>query len=61
MRDTQQWEEWILFILDGIEKTANETIVLIAVIKSLMQKYKQQIRTNHPKLYSQDLLNNLFK
>lgn len=61
VRDTQQWEEWILFILDGIEKTANETIVLIAVIKSLMQKYKQQIRTNHPKLYSQDLLNNLFK
>ena len=26
-----------------------------------MQHYKQQIRSNHSKLYSQDLLNNLFK
>lgn len=26
-----------------------------------MHEYKSKIRTNHPKLYSQDLLNNLFK
>ena len=27
----------------------------------LMQRYKQQIRTKQPRLYSQDLLNNLFR
>jgi Fic family protein len=61
VRDKDKWEEWILFILDGVEKTAAESVILIAAIKGLMQQYKQQIRTNYPKLYSQDLLNNLFK
>lgn len=61
VRDTNEWEEWILYILEGIERTANESIVLIREIKNLMQYYKQTIRTQLPKLYSQDLLNNLFK
>jgi len=61
VRETDDWEEWILYMLDGVEQTANETIVLIGNIKQLMQEYKQKIRTELPKLYSQDLLNNLFK
>ncbi len=48
-------------MLDGIEKTAAASVTLITSIKELMQHYKQQIRNNHSKLYSQDLLNNLFK
>lgn len=61
VRDAGNWEEWIIFILTGIEQTANESVLLIAAIKSLMQQHKQQIRSQHPKMYSQDLLNNLFK
>jgi len=61
VRQTGEWEEWIIYMLDGIEQTANESIVLISHIKKLMQEYKQTIRTQLPKLYSQDLLNNLFK
>ena len=61
VRETGEWEKWILFILDGIEQTADESVVLISNIKMLMQKHKQQIRSNYPKMYSQDLLNNLFK
>jgi Fic family protein len=61
VRDKNEWEEWILYMLDGVEKTAHESIVLIGNIKTLMQQYKQTIRTQLPKLYSQDLLNNLFK
>ena len=62
VRDKENWEEWILFMLDGIEKTAATTVLLIASIKELMLQYKHQIRrSNHPKLYSQHLLNNLFK
>lgn len=48
-------------MLDGVEKAAADSIVLISAINVLMQQYKQLIRSNHPKLYSQDLLNNLFK
>lgn len=61
VRETGDWEEWILYILSGIEQTSNESIILISNIKKLMQHYKITIRNELPKLYSQDLLNNLFK
>lgn len=61
VRQTGEWEEWIIYMLDGIEQTANESIILIGNIKNLMQQYKQTIRTQLPKIYNQDLLNNLFK
>ena len=61
VRQTGEWEAWIMYMLDGVEQTANESIVLIGQIKKLMQRYKQSIRTTLPKMYSQDLLNNLFK
>lgn len=61
VRETGDWEDWILYMLEGIEQTATESIVLIGSIKNLMQQYKKKIRNDLPKLYSQDLLNNLFK
>jgi Fic family protein len=61
VRDTGEWEEWILYILNGVEQTAIETMALIGHLKILMQQYKQTIRNDLPKLYSQNLLNNLFK
>lgn len=61
VRDSGEWEEWIMYMLIGIEQTAAESIVLINAIKKLMQQYKQDIRSKFPKMYSQDLLNNLFK
>lgn len=61
VRETGQWEEWILYMLQAVQQTAEEGIVLINGIRKLMQQYKQDIRRRLPKLYSQDLLNNLFK
>ena len=60
VRDEQAWEEWVLFILDGIEVVAKQSIELIKQIKILMLEYKHHIRDNY-KFYSQDLINNLFK
>lgn len=60
-RITQNWEPWILFILEAIEQTSIQTTGIIRGIKKLMMDYKQKIRTNLPKIYSQDLINNLFK
>lgn len=60
VRDENLWEEWILFMIKGVEETARETIVLITNIKGLMLDYKNRLRDNY-KFYSQDLLNNLFK
>jgi Fic family protein len=61
IRKTGDWEEWLLFMLDGIEKTAKEGIGLIQNLKLLMQEQKNQIRNTLPKMYSQDLLNCLLK
>lgn len=61
VRDSGQWETWIIFILEGVAQTASETVVLIASFKKLMMQFKQQIRAGYPKMYSQDLINNLFK
>ncbi|MFZ4402287.1 MAG: Fic family protein [Bacteroidales bacterium] len=60
VRDEDLWEEWILFMIKGVEQTAKETIELIIKIKELMLVYKHRLRNNY-KFYSQDLLNNLFK
>ncbi|HMN04481.1 MAG TPA: Fic family protein [Flavobacteriales bacterium] len=61
VRVTGNWEPWILFMLEAVARTAQQTIVLVKGIRTLMQQYKQRLRTEQPKLYSQDLLNNLFR
>lgn len=61
VRDTGEWEAWILWILQGVEQTAQQTTVLIKEIKHLMQATKDKLRRELPKIYSQDLINNLFK
>ena len=60
VRETNNWENWILYMLDAIEQISKETIVLIGKIKELIFEYKNILRDNY-KFYSQDLLNNLFK
>jgi len=59
VREENLWEEWLLFMIKGVEITAKETIELIGNIKALMLQYKHKLRDNY-KFYSQDLLNNLF-
>jgi Fic family protein len=59
VRDTQAWEAWILFMLDGVETTARDTIVVVGAIRDALMDYKHRIRGKY-KFYSQDLINNLF-
>lgn len=60
VRTENKWEEWILWMLKGVELTAKDTIVVVNNIKNLMDDYKIKIRTNH-KFYSHDLINIIFK
>lgn len=60
VRETDNWENWILYMLDSVEQISKETIVLIGKIRDLIYEYKNLLRNNY-KFYSQDLLNNLFK
>jgi len=59
VRDHGNWQEWILFMLKGVEETSIQTIDLIESIRRIMQDYKVRIRKEY-RFYSQDLLNNLF-
>ncbi len=59
IRTESAWQEWLLFILKGVEETAQETIVLIEQVKTMMLDYKARIRSTC-RCYSQELLNNLF-
>ncbi len=61
VRTENTWQEWILYFLEGLEQTAMETILQIQGIKGLMQKHKQKMRSELPKIYSQELLNNIFQ
>jgi Fic family protein len=60
VREKNNWEEWLLFMIEGVDVTARETISLIVQIRELMKSYKHTLRDKY-KFYNQDLLNNLFK
>lgn len=55
-----EWEQWILFILKGIEVTALQTIELVKQIAQLMAEYKNILRPLFKQQYKHELLNNLF-
>lgn len=61
VRDDGAWEEWIIYILNIVTETSEITLTLIEGIRDQMNLFKQAIRTNHAKIYSQDLINNLFR
>lgn len=61
VRDTGAWENWIVYILDIVTEASLITLELIEGIRAQMAHFKQVVRTEHPKIYSQDLINNLFR
>ncbi len=61
VRDDGAWEEWVLYMLEAVAETAQTTLGLVEGIRGQMAGMKRQMREELPKLYSQDLLNNLFR
>ena len=60
VRTEGSWQEWIIWMLTGVEETAKETIVAVNSIKVLMDEYKIAIRGDFS-FYSHDSINILFK
>ena len=54
------WEEWVLFILDGVEQTATETLMLVKKINTIVEKTAEDIKAALPKIYSRELVDLLF-
>lgn len=55
------WQEWVLYILRGVAETSEATLKLVKGIREQMASVKHRMRSELPKIYSQDLLNNLFR
>ena len=60
VRTQENWEEWILYMLDGVEQTSLATIELVNGIHELMNETKVKIKSKLPKIYSKDLVEILF-
>lgn len=61
VRTKSNWIGWVLYMLKAVEVTSLNSINLIKAIKDQMAQYKSGIRNKLPKVYSQDLLNLLFR
>lgn len=58
--NAKEWEDWIVFMLKGVEETATDTIELVKGISQLMAEYKTILRPLFAKAYKHELINNLF-
>jgi len=58
---TDQWEEFILYMLKAVEETANNTIKKINEISEQLEKTVDVIRKKAPKIYRKELVELLFE
>jgi len=60
VRDQGEWQPWLLFMLKALQVTSQDTLKTIKGIIALMQRCKETIKAKLPKIYSHELINNLF-
>lgn len=58
-RTEDAWEDWVVYMLTAVERSAIEAIATINAISAALMDAKHRIRAQY-KFYSQDLINNLF-
>jgi Fic family protein len=58
---TGEWEEWILYVLKGVEETAIWTTQKIAAVRKLMEHTSNFIKEQLPKIYSHELVQIIFE
>ncbi len=56
-----EWEAWLLFLLKGVEETADWTTGKIAAIRALEEHTVAYVRKAAPKLYTRELVDALFE
>lgn len=55
------WEEWLLFVIEGVEQTARWTTDKIAAIRALSTHTRDYVREAAPGVYSHELVNLIFE
>ena len=59
--EKEDWENWIIYMLDMIERTAQKGLNRLKDITGLMQRMSEEIKTELPKIYTKDLIEIIFK
>lgn len=57
----QNWEPWIIFMLQAVENTARWTTEKIAAIRTLIEHTSDFVREQLPKIYSYELIQLIFE
>lgn len=60
VRINENWEEWIVYMLKGIEETAQGTLRLVKRINDEVEAMSTEIKEKLPKIYSKELIDLLF-
>ena len=55
------WQDWIMYMLDMVEQTSLKGRNQIAEIEELMNQMGKEIQEQLPKIYSKDLMEELFR
>jgi Fic family protein len=58
---TGDWQEWIIFMLKGVEEVASWTCAKIAAMRELLTQTEDFVRQQLPKIYSHELVQTLFE
>lgn len=61
VRTDDGWDEWVIWLLNGVHITAQQTNKLIRKIKLLIDEYQKTIAAKYPNIASRELLDSLFK
>lgn len=61
VRKENLWEEWILYMLDAVMETSKETTEIVLKISKCINQHTETIKEKASKIYSIELINNLFK
>lgn len=59
--EENNWEDWIMYMLDMVEQTALKGRAQITAIEKLMNAMAAEIQQKLPKIYSKDLMEELFR
>jgi Fic family protein len=57
---SEDWEAWIIYMLQGIEEMSVETLNLVKSIHAEVEKMSAEIKSTLPKIYSRELIDLLF-
>ncbi len=59
--EKEDWESWIIYMLDTMESTANNGVERLEKVIALMEAMANEIKTNFPTMYTKELIETLSK